>query len=98
MNKKKLYGKTPEAPLTEAETRTRMLGLAKRLGCEMDLRLLFERYDKLLKTCKNEVERQQISVMANVELHKLFNFRNPLVVEGREILPGDPGWEDKCKG
>lgn len=98
MNKKKLYGKTPETPLNETDTRTRLLSQARQLGCEIDLKQLFERYDKLLKNCADPIARRQISLMANVELHKLLDFRNPLVVQGIEILPGDPGWEDKNKG
>lgn len=76
--------------LNEQETRQKLLGLASDLGFGPDLLKILNRYDNLLRNCTNELERQQIGVMANVEIHKLFGFRNALVVNGVEIIPGDP--------
>ncbi|HLG26319.1 MAG TPA: hypothetical protein VI423_00875 [Paenisporosarcina sp.] len=78
-----------DKPLSEKETRLKLFALAKRLGCDIELRQIFTRYDNLLKTCTNLEERKQIAVLANVEVHKLFSFRNPLVVSGKEIIPGE---------
>lgn len=88
-------GTSIDKPLTENETRNKYLNYARNLGCYQELLQVFDRYDKLLKKCTNVVERQQIAIMANVEVHKLFNFRNPLIVGGKEILPGDPDWKEE---
>ena len=88
-------GTSIDNPLTENETRSKYLTYAKNLGCYQELLQIFDRYDKLLKKCTNLTEKQQIAVMANVEVHKLFNFRNALIVGGKEILPGDPDWKEE---
>lgn len=93
MSKKKSVGLTPDNPVPEDETRRKYYNLAKKIGCDKELVQIFERYDNLLRSCTNPVERHQIAVMANVEVHKLFGFRDPLIVRGQEILPGDPNWE-----
>lgn len=86
--------KFSEKPLSEKETRQKLFNLAKDLGCHIELKQIFNRYDNLLKTCPNVTERHQISVLANVEVHKLFNFRNSLVVGGKEIIPSDTDWKE----
>lgn len=86
-------GYTYEKPLTEAETREKLFAEARRLGCYMELRQILERYDRMLKNCKDQSERKQISVMGNVEIHKLFNFRDALVVDQQIILPADPTYK-----
>lgn len=78
---------------SEAETRRNILALAKSLGCDIEVRKIFERYDKLLKNCTNEVERKQISVMGAAELHRFLDCRGALVVDGQEILPADPNFK-----
>lgn len=88
-------GLTPDSPLTEHETRLKLFGYAKQLGCEKDLVQILQKYDNVLKGCTNMIERRQMAVMANIEVHKLFNFRNPLIVGGVEILPGEPNQEEK---
>lgn len=88
-------GLTPDKPLTEEETRKKLFGYAKLLGCEKDLAQILQRYDNVLKGCTNIIERHQMAVMANIEVHRLFNFRNPLVIGGVEVLPGEPSQEEK---
>lgn len=78
---------------SEAETRRRILALAKSLGCDIDVQKIFDRYDKLLKNCTNEVERQQISIMGTAELHRFLDCRGALVVNGQEIIPADPDFK-----
>lgn len=86
-------GYTPENPLPEDETRKKYFDLARSVGCHRELVQIFNRYDNLLKGCSNQIERHQIAVLANVEVHKLFGFRDPLVVRGQEVLPGDLDWK-----
>lgn len=78
---------------SEAETRKNILGLARNLGCDIEVRKIFERYDKLLKNCTNETERYQISVMGAAELHRFLDCRGALVINGQEILPADPDFK-----
>jgi len=86
-------GKSFDKPLTEAETREKLYLVAKKLGCYQELQQIFYKYDALLSKCTNATERQQIAVLGNVEIHKLFNFRDALFVNGQEILPADPDFK-----
>lgn len=81
--------------LNEQETRQKMFQLAKSLGCTIELKRIFERYDPLLKRTNDETEKKQIAIMANAELHKLFSFRNALVVNGEEIIPADSNYNEE---
>lgn len=71
----------------EQKQRMEILTLAKAQGCEPDLRNLFERYDKLLKNCNSDEERQVIAVMGIAELNKLLNVQAALVINGVEVMP-----------
>lgn len=82
-----------QKPLSEIETRRKIYALAKKLGCEIELQQIFDRYDGLLKRCTNQLERQQIAVMANAEVHRLIGFRNALIVDGKEIIPADENYK-----
>lgn len=82
-------------PLSEYETRMKLFSLAKSLGCDKELKIIFQKYDKLLKNCSNQKEAKDIMILANVEVHKLFNFRNSLVLEGKEIIPADTDWKEE---
>jgi hypothetical protein len=81
--------------LSEKETRQKLFSLAKALGIDHDLVKILTRYDQLLKNCTNQKEAEQIRVLGNVEIHNLFNFMNPLVVDGKEIIPEKAGWDKK---
>lgn len=80
-------------PLSEKETRLHLFAQARELGCSMELKKIFDRYDALLKRCQDEKERKDIAIMANAELHRLFSFRNALVVDGQEIIPADENYD-----
>jgi len=79
--------------LTEQETRKKLLKLAKTVGCDHELKQIWKKYDYLLQKCTNEIEHKQMSIMGNVEIHKLFNFIDPLICDGVEILPAHPDYE-----
>lgn len=72
---------------TERQTREKLANLARRLGIFEDFKRIVDRYDVLLRHAKSPVEKRQIQIMANVEVHKLFDFRNALIVDGEVILP-----------
>jgi len=88
MNKKK--------PLSEQETKNKLIQLAKQMGCLPEFLQITERYERLLRNCTNQAENQHISIMGNVEIHKLFNFRNALVVNGQEIIPADENYKEEA--
>ena len=71
--------------LSEYETRKNMLEIAKHLGCEGDLREIWDKYDRLLHNCTNAEERKAISIMGNIELHRL------LSSDPGELVIGAPG-------
>lgn len=81
-------------PLSEQETRKKMLALAKSRGCLVELKMIFDRYDRLLKEHADPQSRKQIAIMANVEVHKLLDFANALVVNGVEVIPADDNFKD----
>jgi hypothetical protein len=84
--KKRIDGKRV---MSEEQTRNKRIQQAKEFGFHEDLMRIYNRYDNLLKGSTNEKERKQIAIMGNVEIHRLFNFRDALVVDGEEILPAD---------
>ena len=71
----------------EDKTIKYVLELAKLQGSDGEARKIFDRYDRLLMNCSNQVERKHISVMGIAELHRLLNVQGALVVNGVEILP-----------
>ena len=71
----------------EDKQRQNILKLARAQGCEMDVINIFNRYDNLLKNCKNSEEYQHIAIMGITELHKLLNVQGELNVNGMEVLP-----------
>lgn len=91
-------GKTFDNPAPEWEFRQALMARAKTLGCDGDLRQIFEKFDKALKGCTNEVERRHIQTVGAAEVHKLFGCRGGLVVNGWTIIPAEPGYEDPTGG
>lgn len=75
--------------LPEAESRRRILTHARMVGCEKDMLLLFAKYDKLMRNCTNEKERQDISELANVEVYKLLGGGGELYINGKLVCKDD---------
>ena len=84
--------KPKDAP-SESATRANILNQARQVGMEEQVLKIFARTDNALKGAKDDLARHHIAVHSLVELHKLFGCRGPLIVDGVEILPGQPGWE-----
>jgi hypothetical protein len=70
----------------EAESRNITLALARTLGCEMELRQIFSRYDTLLKNCRNLQERKAISAMGVQEISNLLD--NQYLGKGGSVTVG----------
>jgi hypothetical protein len=72
--------------LSEQETRKNMLEIARSLGCEGDVIELFAKYDKLMNNCTNVQELQAISVMGNIEIHRLLSSDPGELIVGNKII------------
>jgi hypothetical protein len=75
--------------LKEQETRKRLLKHAKLLGCEGDMKLIFEKYDKLLRNCTNDKERADISKLGAYEVYSLLGGGGELYVNGQLVAKDD---------
>jgi hypothetical protein len=84
---------------SEKEIRSNILTRAKYMFVEEDVKRILDRYDRLIKECKNEQESYQIRVLGAIEIHKALKYRGELVLDGKLILPAaddyDPNWDDK---
>ena len=83
----------PKKVLSEKETRANILRWARVHGCDGEVIQVFEKFDKALKNCTNEMERKHIAHLGAVELHKLLNCHGALVVDGETLLEAKPGHE-----
>ena len=68
--------KTPELPkgklFNESNSRSRIMLVAKEMGCDKELLLIFNRYDRLIRNCKNETEKKHIAILGISEINKCF--------------------------
>ena len=78
----------------EAKTRANVLNQARQMGMEEAVLKIFARTDEGIKNAKSDYERHHIAACGLAELHRMFGCRGPLIVDGVELLPGEPGWED----
>jgi len=76
---------------TEQATRKGILATARRMGCEIEIMQVFDKYDKLLRKCSNEEERKHISTMGIVEIYRVLGCVGGLTVGGKEVLPDESG-------
>jgi hypothetical protein len=72
---------------SEKNTRNGILDLAKRQGCFQEAKQILDKYDFLLSSCSNEIERKHIALNGISEIHRLLNVQGELLVDGVEILP-----------
>lgn len=71
---------------SEREFREALLEKARTLGCEIELLMIFDKYDKLMRNCKNENERKDIGKLGAIEVYKLLDNYGPLSVDGQVIV------------
>jgi len=71
--------------LEERETRKRLLTHARLVGCERDMLLLFAKYDKLMRNCTNDKERQDIAKLGAYETYQLLGGGGELYVDGQLV-------------
>ena len=71
--------------LDETETRRRLLRHARLVGCEMEMKLLLEKYDKLLRNCTNEKEKKDIGKLGCYEIYTLLGGGGELYVDNQLV-------------
>lgn len=77
-------------PVGEVESRQNFYKVAQQLGCHKQFSAILERYDPLIAKATSPANAKHFRIMALVEIWRLFEFRDALVVDGVEILPAQP--------
>lgn len=75
--------------LPEQETRRRLLKHARFVGCEGDMKILFDKYDRLLRNCTNDKERVDIAKLGAYEMYRLLGGGGELYVDGNLVAKDD---------
>lgn len=70
--------------LDEKTFRHNLMNEARAKGCEKELILLFQKFDKLIRTCTNPIEREHIAKLGVIEVHKLID--NGYVGKGGSLV------------
>jgi hypothetical protein len=76
--------------LSERETRKKLLTHARMVGCERDMMLLFNKYDKLMRNCTNEKERLDMGKLGAYEMYRLLGGGGQLFVNGQLVADDEP--------
>ncbi len=69
----------------ERETRKKLLSYARNMGFEKEMLILFAKYDNLMRTCKNDKEREDIRKLGAFEVYKLLGGGGELYVDGQLV-------------
>jgi hypothetical protein len=75
--------------LSEKETRRRLLNHAREIGCEHEMTFLFTKYDKLLRNCTNDKERNDIAKLGAYEMYRLLGGGGELYINGQLVAKDD---------
>jgi hypothetical protein len=78
----------------DKETIQEILKKARAQGVEEKVKKIISKYEDSIKSAKDENERHHIAVLGLVELHKTIGCVGPLIVDGVEILPADPSYQE----
>jgi hypothetical protein len=90
--KKKTKVVDDKVTFTEEETRRRMISEAHAcFGPEgvRQIKLLFQKYDDLLKKCTNSNEIEHIKKIACADLYRLVQYKGGLTINGAVVIPDD---------
>jgi hypothetical protein len=72
--------------IKEDQSRKALFAIATRMGCQVELAQIFNRYDTLLRNCANQSEANNISLLGIAEVNKLMNFvKNAYSVDGANV-------------
>jgi hypothetical protein len=75
--------------MPEQETRRKILHHAKQVGCEGDILKIFAKYDKLMRNCTNDKERNDIGKMGAVEIYRMLGGGGELYIDGQLVCKDD---------
>jgi hypothetical protein len=71
--------------LPEKEYRKRILTLARSMGCEREMMLLFAKADSTMRKCSNEKERLDMGKLFCVEAYALLGGGGTLIINGQIV-------------
>lgn len=80
--------------MSEKQMIENILKLARKQGCEEKVKELILKFQDAIKGARNEFERSHIAAMGLAEIHKTIGCVAALVVDGVQILPPDPSYQD----
>jgi hypothetical protein len=78
--------KVKDEVLPEKEYRARLAGVAQRLGCLKEFLLTLKKYEDLMRNCKNENERKDISELGVVAIYKILGSHGSLAINGKMVI------------
>lgn len=85
----KAANQVQEAPsgklFSEAESRQKLMNVARESGCLEEVVKAFNRYDRLLRNCTNVVERKHISILGISEINKIMGLSGSYTAGGMII-------------
>lgn len=75
----------PQKVLDEADYRKKIMIVARTIGCDKEMRILFDKYDRLLRSCTNKSEMKSIQTMGIKEISDLLD-NGYVGADGRVIV------------
>jgi hypothetical protein len=79
---------------SEKATIEAILKLAREQGVEEKVKGLIEKFQNAVKGARTDEERKQIAALGLAEIHKTIGCVGGLVVDGVQIIPPDPSYQD----
>jgi len=74
--------------LSEEETRKRLLAHAFVMGCEGEMKKIFNKYDNLVRNCTNEQERKDMAKNMAIEIYYILGAGGELYVDNKLTAKG----------
>jgi hypothetical protein len=71
-----------------------ILAKARQQGVEERVKNILAKCEDNVKGCRSDIERKHIVHLALIEIHKTIGCVGPLVVDGIELLPADPSYQE----
>lgn len=78
-----------QKPLSEKETRKRLLQHAKLLGCEHEMLNMFKQTDMLLSKCTNAKEAEDIKKLGVISVYRLLGGGGELYINNTLVCKDD---------
>jgi fructose-1,6-bisphosphatase len=92
--KRESLPKNKKSVMSEKQTISSILALAREQGVEEKVMKIIEKYQDAVKGAKNEFERKHLAAMGLADIYRIIGCVGGLVVDGVEILPPDLSWQD----